>query len=54
MNDDMDDRPKHYCGVVAMAYDTLVAPDLKRSLRIIQHRGQEAAGIVVNDAGKTS
>lgn len=54
MDDDMDDRPKHYCGVVAMAYDTPVAPDLKRSLRIIQHRGQEAAGIVVNDSGKTS
>ncbi len=51
--DDMDDRPKHYCGVVAMALDKNVAPDLKRALRIIQHRGQEAAGVAVHDAGKT-
>ena len=50
----MDDRPKHFCGVVAMALDTNVAPDLKKALRIIQHRGQEAAGIVVFDGERTS
>jgi amidophosphoribosyltransferase len=50
----MDDKPKHYCGVVAMALDTNAAPDLKRALRIIQHRGQEAAGVVVFDNNRTS
>lgn len=50
----MDDKPKHYCGVVAMALDINAAPELKRSLRIIQHRGQEAAGVVVFDKNITS
>ena len=42
-----DDRPKHYCGVVGMALYGDVVPHLKKALRIIQHRGQEAAGIAV-------
>jgi amidophosphoribosyltransferase len=50
----MDDKPKHFCGIVAMALDTNAAPDLKRALRIIQHRGQEAAGIVVSDQNRVS
>jgi len=50
----MDDKPGHYCGVVAMALDTNAAPDLKRALRIIQHRGQEAAGVVVSENGRTA
>lgn len=47
-----DDRPKHFCGIVGMALEGDVVPHLKKSLRIIQHRGQEAAGIAVFN-GKT-
>jgi amidophosphoribosyltransferase len=54
MDETMEDRPKHFCGVVAMALDTHVVPDLKRALRVIQHRGQEAAGIAVFDGDRTS
>jgi len=42
-----DDRPKHFCGVVGMALDGDAVPILKKALRVIQHRGQEAAGIAV-------
>jgi len=45
----MDDGPRHFCGVVGMALDTDAVPYLKRALRVIQHRGQEAAGIAVFD-----
>lgn len=45
----MDDKPKHFCGVVAMALNSNAAPELKRALRVIQHRGQEAAGVAVFD-----
>ena len=45
-----NDRPKHFCGVVAMALTTNVAPELKRALRVIQHRGQEAAGVAIFDS----
>ncbi len=44
-----DDRPKHFCGVVGMALKGDAVPNLKRALRVIQHRGQEAAGIAVHD-----
>ncbi|HNU34988.1 MAG TPA: amidophosphoribosyltransferase [Methanomassiliicoccales archaeon] len=47
-----DDRPKHFCGVVGMALEGDAVPHLKKALRIIQHRGQEAAGIAVYN-GKT-
>jgi amidophosphoribosyltransferase len=47
-----DDRPKHFCGVVGMALEGDAVPQLKKALRIIQHRGQEAAGIAVFN-GKT-
>ena len=47
-----DDRPKHFCGVVGMALEGDAVPQLKKALRIIQHRGQEAAGIAVYN-GKT-
>lgn len=50
----MDDHPGHYCGVVAMALTNNAVPDLKRALRVIQHRGQEAAGIAVFDNNRTS
>lgn len=42
-----DDRPKHFCGVIGMALEGDAVPLLKKGLRIIQHRGQEAAGIAV-------
>lgn len=45
----MDDDPRHFCGVVAMALTSNAAPELKRALRVIQHRGQEAAGVAVFD-----
>ncbi len=47
-----DDRPKHFCGIVGMALEGDAVPHLKKALRIIQHRGQEAAGIAVYN-GKT-
>ncbi len=43
----MDDDPKHSCGIVAMALSSDAVPDLRRALRVIQHRGQESAGIAV-------
>jgi amidophosphoribosyltransferase len=49
-----DDRPKHFCGVVAMALEGDVVPHLKKALRIIQHRGQEAAGIAVHNGKSVS
>lgn len=49
VDDAMDDAPKHLCGIVAMAFDCDVKYDLKKALRVIQHRGQEAAGIAVHD-----
>ena len=54
MVESMADKPGHYCGIVAMALDTNAAPDLKRALRVMQHRGQEAAGVAVFDSGSTS
>jgi amidophosphoribosyltransferase len=54
MVENMADKPGHYCGVVAMALDTNAAPDLKRALRVMQHRGQEAAGVAVLDGGRVS
>ncbi len=41
--------PKHSCGVVGMSTDYDVAPSLYTALMIIQHRGQESAGISVYD-----
>ena len=45
------DKPKHSCGVVAIALDSDVILSLKRGLRAIQHRGQESAGVAVFDEG---
>ena len=47
-----DDGPKHFCGVIGMTLEGDAVPYLKKGLRIIQHRGQEAAGIAVSN-GKT-
>lgn len=39
--------PKHSCGVVGITADFDVAPALHTALMIIQHRGQESAGLSV-------
>ncbi|AIZ56707.1 glutamine--fructose-6-phosphate aminotransferase [Candidatus Methanoplasma termitum] len=39
--------PKHSCGVVGIAATYNVVPALHKTLMIIQHRGQESAGITV-------
>ena len=39
--------PKHSCGVVGINAENNVVPALQKSLMIIQHRGQESAGISV-------
>ncbi|MCG7845004.1 MAG: amidophosphoribosyltransferase [Methanomassiliicoccales archaeon] len=49
-----DDRPKHFCGVVGMALEGDAVPHLKKALRVIQHRGQEAAGIAVHNGRSIS
>lgn len=41
------DKPKHSCGVVAMALTSEANVVLKKGLRAIQHRGQESAGIAI-------
>ncbi len=41
--------PRHSCGVVGICAGTDVAPYLQTALMIIQHRGQESAGISVFD-----
>ncbi len=39
--------PKHSCGVIGMNAENNVVPAIQKSLMIIQHRGQESAGISV-------
>lgn len=41
--------PKHSCGVVGMNATYNVVPFLQRALLVIQHRGQESAGLSVFD-----
>lgn len=44
------DKPGHFCGIVgAIAAEGDVAPDLFYGLRVLQHRGQESAGIAVHN-----
>lgn len=45
-----DLRPKEKCGIIGCAGTSTVTPDLYYGLRILQHRGQESAGIVVYDS----
>jgi len=45
----LSDKPGHYCGVAGMALTTDAVPFLRKSLRVIQHRGQESAGIAIFD-----
>lgn len=44
-----EDSPRDFCGVVGIASDRPVSRELFYSLRIIQHRGQESAGIATFD-----
>lgn len=44
--------PKHSCGVVGIAATFNVVPALQKTLMIIQHRGQESAGITVFKDGE--
>ena len=44
--------PKHSCGVVGVAATYNVVPALHKTLMIIQHRGQESAGITVFKNGE--
>ena len=44
--------PKHSCGVVGIAATYNVVPALHKTLMIIQHRGQESAGISVFKEGE--
>ncbi len=45
--------PKHSCGVVGIKADCDIVISVQKSLMIIQHRGQESAGITVFDDGET-
>ncbi len=48
----IQDEPEDHCGVVGLALSCDALPSLKKALRIIQHRGQEAAGVAVFDGGR--
>ena len=48
----IEDEPEDHCGVVGMALSCDALPSMKKALRIIQHRGQEAAGVAVFDGGR--
>jgi amidophosphoribosyltransferase len=45
------DHPQEECGVFAIASVTNVSIDIFYALRVLQHRGQESAGIAVYDNG---
>ena len=50
MRDGLDAfKPKDKCGIIGIAGKEPVAPNLYYGLRILQHRGQESAGIAVFD-----
>jgi amidophosphoribosyltransferase len=48
----VSDKPKHFCGIVGISLTTDVVPPLRKALRIIQHRGQESAGISISEGGR--
>ena len=48
----IQDEPEDHCGVVGMALSCDALPSIKKALRIIQHRGQEAAGVAIFDGGR--
>ena len=44
--------PKHFCGLVGISADYDVVSDIHLALMILQHRGQESAGITVFKDGQ--
>lgn len=46
-----DLRPREKCGLIGVVSKQPASPDLYYGLRILQHRGQESAGIAVFDSG---
>lgn len=42
------DHPKHHCGIMGALSTQDVAPAIFYGLRVLQHRGQESAGIAVH------
>ena len=46
--------PRHYCGVVGITAGHNVVAGLQKALMIIQHRGQDSAGISVFDGNAIS
>src|SRR5438128_10176092 len=42
-----DHRPREKCGIIGCSGTTPVTSDLYYGLRILQHRGQESAGLAV-------
>jgi len=46
-------RPNEKCGIIGVASDGAAAPEIYYGLRILQHRGQESAGMSVAE-GKTT
>ncbi|TMA01325.1 MAG: amidophosphoribosyltransferase [Methanobacteriota archaeon] len=49
-----DLRPKEKCGIIGCAGTSPITSDLYYGLRILQHRGQESAGLAVYDDGLKS
>jgi len=44
--------PKHSCGVIGIVATHNIVPALQKTLMIIQHRGQESAGITIFDGNE--
>ena len=40
------------CGIVAVYGESAVVHDIYEALTVLQHRGQDASGILTNDGGK--
>ena len=51
MSEYSDLRPKEKCGIIGCTGASPVTSDLYYGLRILQHRGQESAGLAVFDGG---
>jgi amidophosphoribosyltransferase len=45
----VSDKPKHFCGVAGITLTVDCVSQLRKALRVIQHRGQESAGISIFD-----
>src|SRR5438876_9662029 len=49
-----DLRPKEKCGIIGCAGTSPITSDLYYALRILQHRGQESAGLAFYEGGLKS